>query len=187
MYSFPLGRPDLPESASALWSLQNHLLNQAERLLGSRDLSKKIYRPSFHQDGPILINTASKDGAFVALSQNAAGYWPTVVYEMAHETIHLLDPTVGYTTWIEEGTAVLFAEKMSSELTNHPMTAAPLSPYAAAASLVGMLPNPLFESIRSVCQLAHKLSVVTRDHLKTLFPLISGHLADQLSATCIPR
>jgi hypothetical protein len=69
-----------------MWAMQNLLLDEAERLLGGRDLSKKIYKSEFVTDGkgPQLINTPNFDSASAMLSVNAAGYWPTAVYELSH-------------------------------------------------------------------------------------------------------
>ena len=76
----------------ALWALQQNLLSIAEAALGARDTSKKIYRPGFTDDGPYIRNTPELDGAFAELSRHSESYWPTAVYEMAHETVHLLNP-----------------------------------------------------------------------------------------------
>jgi hypothetical protein len=90
---FPNSRPD--SEPALLWRLQGDLLLLAESKFGPRDNSKKVFQPIFVPDGPHLINTPTLDGAFVALSPSAAGYWPTAVYEMAHETVHLLNSDGG--------------------------------------------------------------------------------------------
>jgi hypothetical protein len=134
MMGFPSGRPDA--NPVGVWSVQQDLLARAQRLLGPRDETKQIFQPVFSPGGPHLINTPACDGAFAALSMEAANYWPTLVYELAHETVHLMDPTVGPTNWLEEGVAVLFSIEMSRTLTNHPMApgAQPAS-YRMAAEL----------------------------------------------------
>ena len=76
----------------ALWAFQQNLLSIAEAALGARDTSKKIYQPGFTDDGPHIRNTPELDGAFAELSRNSECYWPTAIYEMAHETVHLLNP-----------------------------------------------------------------------------------------------
>ena len=74
-----------------LWALQLELLDIAELLLGGRDQSKTIYQPQFASGIPCIRNTPNLDGAYVELSPNGRFYWPTVLFEMAHETVHLLD------------------------------------------------------------------------------------------------
>ena len=80
------------EAPEALWTLQLELLSMAESILGHRDIRKKIYSPQFSDEGPCIRNTPNLDGAFAELSRVGECYWPTVVFEMAHETVHLLNP-----------------------------------------------------------------------------------------------
>ena len=127
--------PERPEHCPAgVWAIQQELLARAEALLGQRDRSKIICQPIFVENGP---NTPDLSGAFAALSMRAAGYWPTVVYELAHETVHLLNPVEGYTNWLEEGVAEAFAVEMSRILTTHPITTDASYPaYVEALALV---------------------------------------------------
>jgi hypothetical protein len=163
------------------------LLSRAEAAFGSRDAAKKIFQPVFNDTGPYLINTPTFDGAFAALSRNAAGYWPTVIYEMAHETIHLLDPIPGYATWIEEGAAVAFSVLLSRTLTDHPMTPPQNSAYQEALSLVERLPLPTLTSLRAVRHLAGRFSSVTDAHLTSLFPTLELAIIEKLVEECMPR
>ena len=87
----------------ALWALQLDLLAIAEAALGARDTSKKIYQPKFADDGPHMRNTPELDGAFAELSRNSQYYWPTAINEMAHETVHLLDPAPATGNYFCEG------------------------------------------------------------------------------------
>ena len=89
--------------------MQVHLLKLAEDILGPRDTSKTICQPTFTDHGPNIRNTPNLDGAFAELSRNAEGYWPTVVNELAHETVHLLNPRPGIGNWLSEGMAVAFS------------------------------------------------------------------------------
>ena len=91
-----------------LWSLQLELMSTAEAVLGPRDSSKRIYQPQFTDNGPLLRNTPAMDGAYVELSRAGQSYWPTVAFEMAHETVHLLNPVAGDANNLEEGVAVAF-------------------------------------------------------------------------------
>lgn len=170
-----------------VWTIQKELLARAESMLDSRNQAKKVYQPIFRSDGPIVVNTPNFDGAFAALSLNAAGYWPTVVYELAHETVHLLDPIAGNTNWLEEGAAVEFSVLMSRTLTSHAMEPAPASNYATARSLVAQLPSPTLESIRVLRQRFGPLSSITAEQIQTAFPDVPHTLAERLASSCIPR
>jgi hypothetical protein len=187
MLDFPSSRPDAEESASFLWFIQNELLSRAESFFGSRDETKRIYQPIFRADGPILVNTNSFDGAYAALSFNAAGYWPTLVYELAHETIHLLDPVRGATNCLEEGVAVQFSILMSRTLTRHSMAPDSDSEYARVASLIDQLPQPLFNSIRLIRNSIGRLSAATPSDICSTQPSVSVALAHSLAKQCIPR
>ena len=169
-----------------LWSLQQQLLSAAQSRFGQRDTNKQIYQPIFRDDGPILINTPNLDGAFAALSINAAGYWPTAVFELAHETVHLLNPTVGYTNWLEEGIAVAFSIEMSAELTQHAQVPSDGSNYLIAVNLLQSLPigyQDAAKTIRAECA----LSSVTVEILKRLFPQTEPAILERLAETCVPR
>ena len=181
---FPLTQPNA--EPVFLWSLQNDLLALAERNLGSRDLSKTIYQPTFAPDGPRLINSPTLDGAFAQLSMNAAGYWPTAVFELAHETVHLLNPTVGYTNWLEEGIAVAFS---AIALVNYnlPVIRPNLATYVEALTLVQDLPGGAFLTARRAREVAGALSSVTYEQLAEIAPDHNNDKLRQLTARCVPR
>ena len=103
---FPATNP--VDDPPALWALQLKLLDTAESLLGPRDQSRKVYQPQFTDHGPNLRNTPNLNGAFVELSRTAETDWAEAVFEMAHETVHLLNPVAGDTNNLEEGVAVAF-------------------------------------------------------------------------------
>ena len=182
-FSFPNRRPD--QSPSELWALQNELLRLAELELGPRASTKKVYQPTFSQCGPILINTPNFDGSFAELGQNAAGYWPTAVYELAHETVHLLDPKAGYGTWLEEGIAVAFSVECSA-LTCHAM--APNSgPYLEALELVKSLPGTPMAAGKTVRERFGNLFTIAPAGLRELFPMADEQTLVKLCETCVPR
>lgn len=105
------------DSASDLWQLQLLLDQYAQELFGPRSYQKILYQPTFSinkGEQPHVINSKSEDGGWAHLSVNASTYWPTTVYELAHETVHLLDPRPAPpygkgSNWLEEGVAVEFS------------------------------------------------------------------------------
>ena len=107
------------EDPSAAWSLQLQLLRLAEDTLGPRDASKTIFQPVFADYGPYIRNTPNLDGAFAELSRNAEVFWPTTLYELAHETVHLLNPRPGTGNWLGEGIAVAFSQTMARTFATH--------------------------------------------------------------------
>ena len=168
------------DDPNALWALQMELLSMAESVLGPRDASKKIYRPKFADDGPRIRNTPNLDGAFVELSHAGECYWPTIVYEMAHETVHLLNPIPGDTNNLEEGIAVDFslkAQKSYDIVIQKPS----MESYLCALQLVGMLPEGSLEAAKRVRDRIGALSDVRERHLAELFPNVDGVILSKLA------
>ncbi|WP_236734022.1 hypothetical protein, partial [Aliivibrio fischeri] len=167
------------DSKSAVWALQIFLLAEAEKLVGVKAIDKEIFQPTFEKEGPFIRNRVQSDGAWAVLSDNAGGYWPTALYELAHETIHLLNPIVGYTNYLEEGIAVAFSVDLSKNETTHPM-----SPndkyYQRALKLVQLLPDGVYESARSIRNKFGSLGNAEPVGLKELFPTLKTEIAEEL-------
>ena len=167
------------DDRSGLWSLQLELLSMAESVLGPRDILKKIYQPKFTDEGPQLRNTPNLDGAFVELSRFGECYWPTVVYEMAHETVHLLDPIPGNTNNLEEGVAVAFSLDVQP---SYGVSMRPSEPsYHYALQLVWMLPGGPLEAANRVRRRYGALGSVTAQILEELFPNIDRAILSKLA------
>ena len=106
-------RPDA--APTALWRLQLDLIDIAQGLLGTRDLTQQVFRPSFADAGPHLMIRANNDGAWCELSTSAGGSWPLTIHQMAHESVHLLNPGLaGTANTLEEGVAVMFSQYAST-------------------------------------------------------------------------
>ena len=169
-----------------LWALQQQLITLAEQLLGERDRTKTIYQPSFHENGPHLRNTPALDGAFVELGKGSKVYWPTVVYEMAHETVHLLNPTVSHTNWLEEGVAVEFSIHVQN-LYKVPVQSPAPGPYLEALTMVRLLPGGTFAAAKEVREAVAAFNVLSYQQLSTLFPTCDPSYLCRLSEKCVPR
>ena len=179
--NLPKTKPrDDPET---LWALQVELLSMAEPLLGHRDMSKKVLPARFAHDGPRIRHTPNLDGAFVVMSRAGGGYWPTVIFEMAHETVHLLNPVVGNTNNLEEGVAVAFS------LHVQPLYNVNIKPsipsYLHAFRLTCKLPGGPLQSAKRIRDHIGALSEVTAQDLQKLFPSVDTvdclTLAEQFS------
>ena len=168
------------DAPAALWALQQDLLALAEHLLGPRDRSKQICQPAFNDNGPLLCNTPDGDGAFAVLSPNAAGYWPTAIYEMAHETVHLLNPIAGETNFLEEGIAVAFSMH-ALEAYSLPPFETDLASYTEALKLVRALAPDVFSAGQRIRESAGALSQAARCDLAILFPAVDRAILCRLS------
>ncbi len=156
---------DDPES---LWVLQVELLDMAQSVLGRRDQSKRVFQPQFTDGVPQIRNTPSLDGAYAELSQAAVDSWPEVIFELAHETVHLLNPIPGNTNNLEEGVAVAFSLHVQSlyGIDIRPS----ISTYLYAFQLANMLPGGPLEVGKRIREHLGALSNATEQKLGELFP-----------------
>ena len=139
---------------------------------------KTIFQPQFTDDGPHIRNTPNLDGVFVELSRNGECYWPTVVYEMAHETVHLLNPIPGNANNLEEGVAVAFSLGVQPVYGISIQTS--MKSYLLALVLVVALPGGPLEAGRRVRERVGALSAATVQDLEALFPSVDGSVLSEL-------
>lgn len=151
---------------------------RAEAALGPRDASKKLYQPQFSDGVPHIFNTNNPDGVIVRLSRNGECYWPTVVYEMAHETVHLLNPVSGDTNNLEEGVAVAFSLIVQPNYGISIQTS--MRSYLFALQLIATLPNGPPEAGRLVRECVGALSAPTVHDLEDLFPSVDRTILGKL-------
>ena len=170
---------DPREDPSAFWKIQCELLRLAEDTLGPRDASKVIYQPVFADDGPYIRNTPNLDGAFAELSRNAETYWPTAVYELAHETVHLLNPKPGVGNWLSEGIAVAFSVYAQLHFKLGPQCIN-MQSYRRSLELVSELPYGPLEAGRSIRDACGSLNGATRSILEMLFPSVDSEILTEL-------
>ena len=165
---------------AGLWSLQLELLATAESLLGPREASKKIYQPQFTDYGPQLRNTPDSGRCLCGIeSERTAHYWPTVVFEMSHETVHLLNPIPGNANNLEEGVAVAFSLHVQSSYgISIPVS---MPSYLYALRLVQALPEGPLGAAARVRRQVGSLSVATPQCLVELFPEVDGGVLANLA------
>ena len=194
MIELPTTNPS--NDPGTLWALQMDLLLLAESQLGSRDTAWEILHPTLHGEKPHTVvlhgNPQSavaalrKNSAFAVLSKNGEGkhgegYWPTVVYELAHETVHLLNPIKrGMATNLEEGVAVEFSMIAQQVYCLNPQLPT-LSSYVDAHRLVRKLSTVPLASGREVRDSVGSLSSAKVPHLETLFPDVSKDIQTKLA------
>lgn len=88
------------------FSLLDELLQQAEQRYGSRDDRFGVVDILQCDDGPYIHLAGTNVTLFVG--PNATKYEPTLVSNIAHECVHLLNPITGNASTLEEGAAVDF-------------------------------------------------------------------------------
>lgn len=186
MYNFTIEHAQ--NDGSALWALQCFLRSPCESVFGLKAHDKEIYQPKFNpcdvspdRDRPHIL--VFPEGAQAVLSNSARTYWPTTLYELAHETVHLLNPITGDASYLEEGMAVYFSVQMSQLHTEHAMS--PTCPfYIRAQQLVQQLPYGVYESGRIIREQCGSFDAATSDSLLSLFPQLDREVADALCREC---
>ncbi|EKY4874153.1 hypothetical protein QFY08_000035 [Vibrio alginolyticus] len=184
MYTFSSSDPF--SSPAAMLDLQHFMIAEAESRLGERDKLKAIVQPTFQDNPeakPCIMNRFTRDGAWAYLSVGSKVNWECAYFEIAHETVHLLDPVVGYTNYLEEGIAVFFAEEMQRVqgciLTN---TDCPF--YLRARWLVEQIPGNVFDTGRKIRNRCGSLGAAKSSDLMSLFPTLNQSISDELCSEC---
>ena len=158
------------EDPDSVRALQDFLLQEAERLLWPRNPDKTILPAVFTEGGPMVRNTPDLKGAFAELSFAARTFWPTVVFELAHETVHLLNPMPRNGNKLEEGVAVEFSIH-AQEMLGAPIIQQPTKGfYFSALQLVRLLPGGAFPAARHIREAHGPLSDVRTRQLQSLYP-----------------
>ena len=175
--TFPPGAPI--ESHRGMQYLQEQLLCLAQASLGSRDNRIHIAPPAFGDGHPTILYNPTRQEARACLSPNGKTYWPTVVRELAHETVHLLNPKEGDGTWLSEGVAEAFSQYAQRRFKLEPQTVT-MASYKRALELVSQLPpNPLAAG-RRVRDARGSLDTATPQILRTLFPSVAPETLAEL-------
>jgi hypothetical protein len=168
-----------------LQKLQDVLIKIAERYFGKRDLNFTIKLPAYGNGPRIRLSNVEK-WVYAELSLNAAQYWPTAVFELAHEIIHFLNPIEGCTNYLEEGIAVEFQEFIAPQFSREkiPVT---LPLYLEAQRLVHKLHKEPFKAAKQIRASYGSLSSVSHNDLICLFPNKDADLLHKLVQKCKPR
>jgi hypothetical protein len=162
--------------------LQATLLSLAEEHFGTRDGAFTISDPVYGEIWPQVRFAPNRKTVWVRLSTNAAGYWPSAVWELAHECVHLLNPVVGDVNFLEEGFAVAFQQSAAASLTGVKITND--APYLEAEALVGRLDKNVVHAGKLIRQHIGAFSKATSENLRRLFPAADRDLLQKLIAKC---
>lgn len=155
-----------------LWELQNVLLKDAELKLGNKAKEVIICQPCFDSElsQPQIFYYGNGIGA--RLTERASCDWQLTVFQLAHETIHLLKSRdYRDSNFLEEGIAVLFSLYACQNQIN-----VSLEKYERALSLVNNFNNP-YEAAKKIRQKYVELSEVKQDELLSMFPSMDIEIA----------
>ena len=169
------------DDPSSLWALQLELLAMAEALFGPRYPSYQLYQPQFYEEGPNLRFGLDQQGVWAEISCNGRFYWPTVVYELALETVHLLNPgLLGTANNLEEGVAVAFSLHAQTQYGVDVQVPA-IPSYVYAVRLVDKLPGDILSDAALIRRELGQLRKVTPQDSRRLFPGLDARIAHELT------
>jgi len=101
---------------------------------------------------------------------------------MAHETVHLLDPTLlGQSNYLEEGVAILFSMLVQPTYQIENVQYPTAGPYFDALSLVHRLPGNPITSARLFRDQVGPLSEASSEELSRLFPSVDSGTLKKLA------
>ena len=172
---------DDPEN---LWKLREDVMSIAQALLGPRDTSILLIPVGFANTGPYIemLSTLGRFAWRPVLSRNAESYWPTAVFELAHETVHLLNPKTGTANFLEEGIAVEFSLRIQ------PLYRIDIKvnsqDYEDALQLVRQLPSDPLSAAKKVRANVGSLNIgkVSVQDMENLFPDVDKAIIRKLVA-----
>lgn len=165
-----------------------------------KQLAQKIFEKSYELLGPkrpgvmmsgiyfggerphVMIRDDYKAVA-VKLSDCSDHNWESFVGELAHETVHLLDPRRGNGSYLEEGIAEKFSHFVQGELGIKVMPQL-VREYIDATAFIDEIPGDPFEFAKKVREKLGALTGFTAEELVQHCPEIGIELASKLSAMC---
>ena len=190
----PATRPE--DDSQNLQKLQHDLLIWAEELFGERDTSWNLLpQPTFGNRYPHIFypDPASLRLVMIKLGRGAREKWTIVLFQLAHEVIHLLNPhrpdpgERPVTSYLEEGVACAFSSYVQHmcSITGIDFVRDDLPSYVYAHRLVKRLPKgniAAAKRIRSEMPPGTPFLSITREHLLRIFPNLDREHADALTS-----
>jgi hypothetical protein len=173
------------------WTVTSRLgdtLKMAQELLGPRDKSYTILGIEFITQGPPSVwYPGNRKDIIIQLTTKASCDMRRALFQLAHETVHILSPTGGpyRATILEEGLATYFSlyylEKIhipvQRDYIDNPKYQ---SAYDDIVSLTKEYPDAL-EKIKNIRKDQPFISGITYEQLKQTFPKIGDQLAQRLT------
>ena len=131
----------------SLTTLLSTLLGEAEQMFGPRDMSYTPVGIEFYGNRPQVWYPGTNKHISIILTDSAREDPPQAVFQLAHEVVHILSPSVGVSApVIEEGLSALFQQRASD---NYNLNLVIVSkPYIEAANLTNRLLKGRIDVIR---------------------------------------
>ncbi|EOV9616226.1 hypothetical protein ACN5LY_000778 [Cronobacter dublinensis] len=165
--SLPLDDPKSGELAKSM------IISEAEELFGARDTSFSINEAIlYHSKGPqVVVATAFNNLCIVYLSNGSQKRWDCFMYEMAHESVHLLNPQKISASYLEEGVAVWFSLMMCRK--HSYKCDKPTGKYRQAYELLLKISEDVPSVVRVIRAKFPNLTDLNADDLQATFPSLT--------------
>ena len=169
----------LPDGNGYTWTLASRLgemISHLEAQFGSRDRSWTILGIEFCESGPRTWYPGNRGQIIIQLSRSASTDLVQALFQLAHESVHLLDPTAfSHATVLEEGLATHFSLQYIKQF--HPNYTTNDTKYATAASLVAQLLNLSPMVIKNLRSKDIKISQITASQIVAVCPQLPKSVA----------
>jgi hypothetical protein len=156
------------------------ILDVVERRFGPRDARFTILGVEFHDEAPCIWFPGNPRHVAVQLGTATLGRLGHLVFQLAHECVHLLDPAPGGTNVLEEGVASLFQLQYGNEIDPEGGWSLANPRYEAAALLASALLQFDEDAIRKYRTQHGALREATPARLAAVIPHLPSPLADRL-------
>jgi hypothetical protein len=164
-------------------TMLGYLLTEAEKRYGPRDINWTVLGAEFFDDIPRIWFPNDTSHIAIQLTDSARFDINEAMFQLSHETIHLLAPVKGAANVLEEGIATLFADEMSAQHQwgKHAGHASYVNAKRAVEALLNLSPNAI-----SLLR-AHEpsFSKMTDTFIRAHIPNCSAIHASELAKTFI--
>ena len=149
------------------------MLIKAEKMFGARDYSYTVLGVEFSCEGPCIWYSENRRFITILISSDVDSY-SRVLYQLAHETVHLLAPTGGSNaTNLEEGVACYFASHYMKEAVKEERWKPADPRYRHALKIVSPLLDSDLGCIRRLRERQPSFTKMSVDDIRSEFPKIS--------------
>lgn len=158
------------------------IIEEMESIFGKRDAAFTIDNDILYRAGVPMVWTYDEENkkCKVLLSNGCLTYWPCFIYEMAHESIHLLNPQPVAASYLEEGIAVWFSHYMMDKCgyKKHP----PKGDYKKALKLIELIKDTPPNIVKKIRNNFSNLTDISFAELRRLYPTLTIKQAKDLTS-----
>ena len=159
------------------------LAGEASARLGDREPDWELNGVYCGKGNPYIRACETAKSFSIHLTEVVIDDKRELIYQLSHEIVHCLNPEAGFTNYLEEGMAVMFAKTMLSGYGYDHADLPNNENYKKAYELVCQLPTDPYITIKKYRgNSCRSIRSIERKELKAMFPEICDELCDMLLA-----